>query len=140
MSVILGAAAGCVVGAAVGWVLRGWSARLGWGLVIMCPLLLVGMVPGLATDYVRIDPNGFECRYGFWFAPKQHAVRFDDLREIRWVETERRTRRGGTQIDIDLLCMQKDGRQQKVDVGDLMKQAVNEILENADARGVPIYR
>jgi hypothetical protein len=36
------------------------------------------------------------------------------------------------------VCTRKDGGSQTVDVGDLMKQAVPEILERANARGVAI--
>ena len=65
----------------VGFVVRRRVARLGWVMLIMGPLLALVMAPGFLLDYVRVDRQGFDARYGFWFAPRVFHIKFADLRQ-----------------------------------------------------------
>jgi hypothetical protein len=121
----------------VGWLVRRRSVWLSFVLLILAPVLLVMVAPATFVDKVVVDGQHFECRYGFWWAPSQHNVRFADLREIRLAETVS-INRGGKQYHYTLHCFQKAGGEEKVPVGDLMKQALDDILSQARAAGVPL--
>jgi hypothetical protein len=121
----------------LGWALRKRIARLGYGLLILGPIFLI-MSPSLLTDRVKVDPQHFEARYGFWWAPNERNVRFDELREIRIKVTESRTRRGGKKKDYSLDCVKKTGETVNVALGTIMQEAAGEIVGNAQASGVPV--
>jgi hypothetical protein len=69
-----------------GWFLRRLSMKYGLVLMFMGPVLLLIIAPAMYSDKVVVDNDHFEARYGFWFAPSQHNIRFSDLQEIRFVE------------------------------------------------------
>jgi hypothetical protein len=121
-----------------GWLLRRWSPRWGWTLLILGPVGLVIVAPGLLLDHVTVDDRHFSLRTGFWFAPTVHEVHFSNLTRIEIVG-ETQTTRGGQRTNYYLLCYRKSGGADKVPIGDLMKQgAVIRVLESAKAQGIPI--
>jgi hypothetical protein len=119
----------------LGLVLRKRTARGGWTLLVLAPLALLVMWPALVLDRVKIDSEHFEARYGIWVSPSRHSLRFDDLRQMRLVTFEERTRRG-RRTKQKLVCVTKDGRAETVQLGDLLKRAAPEILERAEERRV----
>jgi hypothetical protein len=121
-----------LLGIPLGWLLRKWSPRWGFVLMVMGPVLLLIIAPAMYSDYVVIDDEHFEAQYGFWFAPSVHNLRFGDLREIRYVAVP--GSRGSTYYE--LRCLSKTGRETVVDAGDLVRNTVPEILTRARARGV----
>ena len=123
----------------IGLVMRKRSGRIGGGLMVMSPVLAFLVFPMLLLDKVKVDAQHFEDRYGFWFAPSRHNVRFDDLKEIRLVTYQQRTRRGGRTTKQKLVCIHKNaGTQDTVQLGTLVKEAAPEILRRAGERGVTI--
>ncbi len=124
--------AGGILAVPVSWFLRKW--KWGFVLLVMGPILLVIVAPSLYSDRVLIDDDRFEARYGFWFSPTIQQVRFADLREIRYVAV--RVHRGRT--DYELHCVNDAGKVDVVPAGDLVINAVPEILARAKARGVRI--
>jgi hypothetical protein len=100
----------------------------------MGPVVLALVAPAMYSDRVALDSEHFEARYGIWFSPQQHNVRFDDLSEIRFVET----RDAKNRVNHELHCVYKSGHVTVVHVGDLTVKAVPEILERARAKGVPV--
>ena len=123
----------------LGLVLRKRSTRMGGGLLVVSPVLAFLVFPMLLLDKVRVDAQHFEDRYGIWFAPSTHNVRFDDLREIRLVTYQERTRRGGRTTKQKLVCIHKDAApQDTVQLGTLVKEAAPEILRRAGEHGVTI--
>lgn len=114
---------------------RSWR---GYIIVVGGPLIALLVGPSMYTDRVKVDEQHFECRYGFWWSPSIFNIRFDDLRHIEWETEVKTSRRGGQEYNYFLLCVYKDGRRDKVAVGTLMRQAVEEILQRARERSVPI--
>jgi hypothetical protein len=107
----------------------------GWALLLAGPLFFsLGISPSLWNDEVIVDGDHFESRCGFWWSPTRHRVRFADLREIRCVGTPRRRGRPS----YSLRCTWKSGERQTVEVKDLLREALPEILEQARASGVTV--
>jgi hypothetical protein len=127
--------AGGVLGIPAGWLLRKWSPKWGFVLMGLAPLLLLFVAPAMYSDRVLIDDEHFEARYGFWFNPSEHNLRFQDLREIKYVEVS--GNRGRT--NYELHCFTKTGQVSVVHAGDLVKNTVPEILARARARGVVVH-
>jgi hypothetical protein len=123
-----------VLSVPAGWLLRQWNAKWGFVLMILGPILLVVVVPAMYSDYVVVDDEHFEARYGFWFSPTVHNVQFQELREIRYVAVP--GSRGRT--DYELRCLSNTGQVSVVHAGDLVKNTVPEILARARARGVSV--
>jgi hypothetical protein len=123
----------------IGLVLRKRSGRIGGGLMVMAPVLAFLVFPMLLLDKVKVDAQHFEDRYGFWFAPSRHNVRFDDLKEMRLVTYQQRTRRGGRTTKQKLVCIHKNAAPpDTVQLGTLVKEAAPEILRRAGEHGVTI--
>lgn len=119
-----------------GWFLRRLSERFGWGLMIFSPILLIFVGPAMFSDKVVVDNDHFEARYGFWFAPSVHNIRFSDLQEIRHVGV----RGNRNRISYQLHCVRHDGTTEVVSVGNLVRNAVDEILARAEAKRVRVVR
>jgi hypothetical protein len=123
---------GGILSVPAGWYLRRVSQRFGFVLMCMGPFLLILIAPAMYSDRVVVDDQHFEARYGMWFRPSEHSVRFEDLREIGVVGT--RDRRGRTKYV--LRCTAKNGETQVVQAGDLVRNTLPEILARARAKGV----
>jgi hypothetical protein len=104
--------------------------------MFMAPVLLIIVTPSMFNDRVVIDAEHFEATYGFWFAPSVHSVRFDGLREIRYVAV----RGSRNSISHKLHCVRRDGSVTVVDAGDLVRNGVPEIMSKAQAKRVPVIR
>ena len=109
-------------------------------LLIGAPVILLGLLaPSMYSDRVVVDADHFETTYGFWFSPTSVNVRFDDLNAIQVRAKVRQTRRG-KQVTYDLHCARKSGGVQIVPAGDLMRQALDDVLARAQRRGVAVSR
>jgi hypothetical protein len=139
LGAIFGAVVCGVLAAPIGYALRGVSRRFLWVGLLATPLLILFLVPSLVLDHATVDAEHFEGRYGFWFAPTRYNVRYADLDHIDLVSWEERKRRGGTRTKQRLDCVSKSGATTTVQVGDLVRHARDEILDNAVARGVKVY-
>jgi hypothetical protein len=122
-----------VAATVAGWFVKNVSERWGYGLLIMGPIMLVIMAPGLFLDRVTIDDEHFTLRTGFWFYPTVRDVRFSDVQRIEL--TSQRRRRS---TDRDMHCRLRNGTVTRVPVGTLMQYAADEILDRADQKGIPI--
>jgi hypothetical protein len=125
---------GGILGFPLGWIVRRWSRRVGFVLMFLSPILVLFAAPDMYSDRVLIDDDHFEARYGFWFSPNEHNVRFADLREIQYVPV--RDRKGRKKYELH--CITKASQVTVVHCGDLVKYTVPEILARAKARGVAI--
>lgn len=122
----------------VGLLARRWKPFLGWALVVLGPVGLVVLAPGLFLDRVTVSPEKFTLWTGFWFSPTVHEVRYDGLSEVAITAEERTGRRGRKSVSYYLECRGKGGAQ-KVPVGDLMKEGgLKHILDMADRKDIPI--
>lgn len=124
--------------APIGIMLRqSWKKGMWLGL-IMSPVLLFLVLPSMFLDYARIDSQHFEGRYGIWFAPTKFDLRYADLSHIDYVIFEQRGRRGRKSTKYRLDCVSKSGQVQKVSLGDMLKEARDDILARAAAAGVAV--
>jgi hypothetical protein len=122
-----------------GLVVRKRSGRLGGAMLIFGPVLALLVFPMVLLDKVKVDAQHFEDRYGFWFAPTKHNVRFDDLKEMRLVTYQERGRRGRKTTKQKLVCIHRSAApQDTVQLGTLVKEAAPEILRRAGEHGVTI--
>lgn len=128
--------AGGLLGFPLGWIVRRWNRKVGFVLMFLAPILLFLAAPGMYSDHVVIDDDHFEARYGFWFHPNVHNLRFADLREIQYVPVQ--DRRGRRKYELH--CFTKAGQIEVVHAGDLVKYTIPEILDRAQAHGVAIRR
>ena len=131
---------GSLVAIPAGWFLRKKSGRLGgfgWTMLVVGPLLLVLIVPGLLTDFVKVDDNGFDLKTGFWFSPTRHTIDFNKVTSITLTDEVSFGRRG-KKVSYFLLCNQPAGPSVKVPVGDMMKYALDDILLRASVHGVTV--
>jgi hypothetical protein len=117
-----------------GWLLRPSVPKWGWVLMVMGPLLLILVAPAMYSDRVVIDDEHFEARFGFWFSPTMHNLRFQDLRVIQYVAVA--GTRGRTKYELH--CLSASGQSTVVPAGDLVRETVPEILERAKAKGVQV--
>ena len=111
-----------------------WTAKYGYTISVVSVVAIIVVVPAMYCDKVVIDDEHFEAKYGFWFDQSIHKVTFSDLQEIRYVE--RMDSRNKRQIDLE--CVHKSGSVDRVHAGDLVINAVPEILRRARQKGVPI--
>jgi hypothetical protein len=128
---------GGIVMIPAGWFLRRASEKYGYTVVALGPLFLLVVAPAMFNDRVVVDAEHFEARYGIWISPYTHNVRFDDLREIHHVGVPGRRNRTTYQLH----CFRKDGGEPEVvPIGDLVVNAVPEILDRAAAKKVHVVR
>jgi hypothetical protein len=92
----------------------------------------------MLTDRVTVDDEHFTSSHGFPWDKTKHDVRFDDLKEIGFEMTERRSRRGGKSKSYAMLCQFKSGSMEKVPIGTCMEEASGQILGIARKKGVPL--
>lgn len=118
-----------------GWFLgrRVWGRA--YALMLAGPLIIFFVVPSMYSDSVVVDRDHFECRYGLWWSPSQFTVRYAELSEIHLLEQRDGIKRRRHEY---LLCLYKTGRQEKISVGTLVRQAVGDILHRAEERGVTV--
>jgi hypothetical protein len=116
--------------------IRQWGARFALVLAVVGPVALALVAPGMYMDRVVVDADHFEASYGMWFKPSLHTVRFDDLSEIRFATVPGPRGRKVRQLH----CKEKTGTTHVVAVGDLLINAVPEILEKARTKGVSVFQ
>lgn len=111
-----------------------------WGVAVAVggPLVAVAVAPGMYLDRVVVNQDGFYSRHGFWWDPVVHQVRYDDLSLVRVVVEEKTGRRGRKTYSYYFDCFFKSGKQERVPLGDVMREALPEIAGQFEAHGVPV--
>lgn len=123
--------AGGLLAVPLGWVLRKWSGKWSFVLILMGPFVLVMVAPSMYLDRVVVDDDHFEVRYGIWWSPSVHNLRFADLQAIHYLTVS--GRRG-----YQMQCLGQDKTVTVVHAGDLVRNTVPEILQRARAKGVVV--
>jgi hypothetical protein len=106
-------------------------------LMIIGPLLAVAVAPGLYLDRVIVNQEGFYSRHGFWWSPSVHQIRYEELATVRLVIEEKTGRRGKT-YSYFFDCSLKSGKQERVPLGDIMREALPEIADQFRQHGVQV--
>jgi hypothetical protein len=99
-------------------------------------IVTVGLAPSLYVETVTVNNEEFSSHRGFWLTPKIHRVRYQDLREVRIVVEEVPGKRGRNGY---LECALHEGAQERVAIGDTLRAALPEIIENFQKHNVPLY-
>lgn len=130
-----------VAGAAaapVGWFLRGRSARLGWGLLVLGPVFALALAPSLYLERTTVDGDGFHIRSGIWGSTATFDLNFSQIRSLRFISEERSTRRG-KRTEHFMVCHLTSGGETKIAVNnDVKRAAVRAIVRRASERGIPV--
>ena len=105
--------------------LAGWCWRRGFGGNIapgvffasfFIPLIVV---PGMATESIRVAPDRLSIRTGFWFAPTRYAISLTDLEGV--VETiETVSQRGAIRHEVYWQFRYRSRRPSRLDLPDLL--------------------
>jgi hypothetical protein len=115
-----------------------WMRRWVGGVVfVVLGLILAVFLSSLVNDRVVVDEAHFLSIHGTWWERQAHDVRFADLRDVTLV-VEKRTGRRGTSSSYSFDCARKSGGVERVPLGDLMKEALPEILAHFRANRVPV--
>lgn len=109
----------------------------GYFIIVLGLVLMAVAVPLLRGDRVEVDTEHFTSISGPLWNRLHHDVHFKALREIRIEVTEKvvRYQRGKNYI---LVCRFKSGNEEKVPVGNLMQDAVGQILGIAEQRRISL--
>jgi hypothetical protein len=135
LSVLMGG----LVAVPAGWFLRKTSARFGWGLLVIGPVVAIFFAPSLFRDRAVVDDATFSLRTGIWGLTAVHEVKFEDLKQVRLISEEVRGRRGSKRTNYYLLCERRDGTSAKVPANNKMaKAAAPHFLRRVSERGIPI--
>jgi hypothetical protein len=110
-----------------------------WGILVAIagPLIAGVIAPGMYQDHVVVNQEGFYSRHGFWWNPTTHKILYKDLNQVQLVIEERTGRRGKTKSYF-FDCTFKSGQQERVPLGDIMREALPEITEQFRVNGVPL--
>lgn len=102
--------------------------------------LATGVIaPGLYLDQVALNREGFRSQHGFWWAMTDHQIRYEELAHVRLVVEEKIGRRGRKSHSYYFDCTFQSGRQERVPLGDIMREALPEIAEQFRKHGVPVH-
>lgn len=101
------------------------------------PLVAGAIAPGMYLDRVIVNQDGFYSRHGFWWDPTIHRITYEELKLVRLAVEEQSSRRGKT-YTYYFDCSFKSGKQERVPLGDIMREAVPEIAEQFRRHGVPV--
>lgn len=111
-----------------------------WGVIVALggPILAGVIAPGMFLDRVIVNEDGFYSRHGFWWSPSIHKIRYDDLSEVILVVEESTGRRGRKSYSYYFDCNFKSGSQERVPLGDIMREALPEISQQIRNHNVPL--
>ena len=106
-------------------------------LAVAGPVAAVAIAPGIFLDRVVVNQEGFYSRHGFWWDPTIHQIRYSELNLVR-LGYETKTGRRGISYSYHFDCFFKSGKQERVPLGDIMREALPEIAEQFRSHGVPV--
>ena len=132
-------ALGCLALVPVGILLFTQKKRL-WGVVLALggPIAAIVIAPTMYKDRVVVNDDGFYSRHGFWWDPTVHEIKYDDLNLVKLIVEEKIGRRGRKSYSYYYDCSFKSGKQERVPLGDLIRQALPEITGRFRKHGVQV--
>lgn len=107
-------------------------------LTVGGPVIVAVVAPGMYLDRVVVNDDGFYSRHGFWWSPTIHQIRYDDLQRVTVGFEERTGRRGRKSISYFFDCTLKSGQQERVPIGDIMEEALPEIVAHFKDHHIPV--
>jgi hypothetical protein len=111
-----------VVMPVAGWCWRrGWGGNIAPGAFIVSFFIPLILVPGMATESIRVAPDRLSVRTGFWFAPTRYTISLTDAEAV--VETVETVvqRRGPIRHEIYWQFRYHSRRPYRLDLPDLLE-------------------
>jgi hypothetical protein len=134
----IGVFLGGLVAVPGGFGLKGWSERLGWGLIILGPLAALVLAPSLFFERVFVDKKGFEVHSGIWGMTSTEKVVFDSVQSIRLTQEMSGSRRSRREIEV-LYFDLKTGSATRFPLNnDIKIEAAKQIVETVAGLGIPL--
>ncbi len=128
---------GGLTATAVGYFACTHNKRLGYGLLLGMPVVVLLAAPNKFLDSVKVDDDHFEVHGGWWWQPTAQSVRFSEVKEMEFGD-EVGGFGHGPNVSFSLDCVLKSGASVRVYFDALGEEAIAEILERAEARGVSV--
>ena len=114
------------------------SARLGWGLMIVCPLAALMFAPSMFFEQVSVTDSGYKVRSGIWGMTANQEVNFGDASNLRIVE-EMSTGRRRRAYNVFYFDMKTGGEPARLPLNNDVKVAAGPyIMRRAKAAGVNV--
>lgn len=110
-----------------------------WIVLVVALLVVFTFGPIGFFDRLELDQQHLSTRWGFWFAPTLHDIRFDDVSRIDYTKETRRGRRGRTNTSYYLVFTTKNGEQHKLGAtNSLMEAAADDLISALSAKGLSV--
>ena len=119
-----------------GFALRTKSARFGWILMILSPILTFGVAPSMYMDCTTVSDKTFDVRTGIYGGTK-YSVDLGNVSAVRVTSETKRTRRGRSTTHYFNFDM-KTGNSVKVPVDNsCVKASLPKLVNELQAREIP---
>lgn len=130
---------GGIIAVVVGIMLLKYQKYM-WGIVFAIggPIATVAIAPMLMMDRVVVSQQGFISTHGFWWSKTIHDIKYAELANVVISVEEKTGRRGRKNYSYYFDCSFKSGGQERVPLGDLMREALKDILQQFMLNKVPV--
>lgn len=129
---------GGIAASFVGWVLRKFSDRLGWVLMLLGAAGALYFGPTTFLENASLTPTKFNLNTGF-YASNHFEVTLDELQSAIVIMEETRGKRGRKNKHYYLVCTEKNGKQNKLPLSNaIFKKAMPHLRDRIRERGIDI--
>ena len=118
---------------------RGIGGRFAPGVFFASFVLPLIVVPGIATEFVRVSPTALTFQTGFWFSPNTHTIPLAGVVEV--VErSEDMAQRGASRQDTFWNFEYQDGQRRLVHLSDLFEANREQVAARLRQVGIRVRR
>ena len=118
---------------------RGIGGRFAPSLFFASFALPLIVVPGIATEFVRVSPNALTFQTGFWFSPNTQTIPLAGVVEV--IErSEDIAQRSAARQDTFWYFVYPDGQQRSVHLSDLFEANREQIAARLRQVGIRVHR
>lgn len=121
-----------------GWVLRKFSERLGWFMMLAGAAGALFFGPSTFLENAKLTPTKFNLNTGF-YATTHFEVTLDELQSATVIMEETRGKRGRKNKHYYLVCTEKNGKQSKLPLSNaICEKAIPHLADRIHERGIDI--
>lgn len=122
----------------VGWVLRKFSERFGWFMMLGGAAGAIYFGPTTFLENATLTPSKFNLNTGF-YATNHFEITFDQVQSATVIMEETRGKRGRKNKHYYLVCTEKNGKQQKLPMSNaIFKKAMPHFCDRIRTMGVDV--
>jgi hypothetical protein len=121
---------------AAAWYLRKRWRKGALFCALMSPFVLFLIAPSMLTNYVLLDSEHFEAKYGPWWTDEVHSIQFKDCKEVRYIHVVEDGKSKGNAIKF----IKHDDCDMIVPSGNLVRFTVGQTQATAQRAGVKVSR